>query len=157
MRRIVVLGMFLVLGVVPAAADTQVGQTNTATTKVYSFTMRGEGQVGVSLSWLNGGADLVMTLVCGETEPVVFGSATGGGLQRFAQINAGIPSDTPCEVGVTASRNGSKFWINIMQQADSPISARGRVPRTATGGFQAASNLTPAVFEQLERLVRISR
>jgi len=157
MRRTLVLGVLWVLMSVPAAAETLVGRVTTTITRLYTFTMVGGGQAGITLSWLDGRADLVMTLVCGDSEPVVFGSATGEGLNRFAQINAGIPPSVPCEVGVTASRNGSKYYINVMQQADTSIRARGRQPRTATSGFEPASNLTPVVVEQLDRLVRVSR
>ena len=61
MRHTLMLSALLLVVAIPAAADTHTGQTNTSTTRLYSFTMRGEGQVGITLSWLNGGADLVMT------------------------------------------------------------------------------------------------
>ena len=53
MTRGIVGAVLLVLLALPATADTQVGQTNTSSTKLYGFTMRADGP-GLMVTLLTG-------------------------------------------------------------------------------------------------------
>ena len=150
MRRMILLGLLLLFVVSPAAADTKVGQVDTQRILRYSFRPVG-GTVDITLSWLNGGADLVMVLVCDDDDPTVFGMAAGL-LTRFARINAGVVPNVECELGVTAARNGSKFWLNILMQTDTSVTGAGRTSRL--GVTEGVSNLSLAIDDQLFRLIR---
>ena len=128
-RRCVTVAL-LVLGLVvggtsPGWADTKTGRANRATEQLWSFLNGGTGETKVTLSWTNGNAYLLMILVCG-TDPLVFGVAASG-LNRYAEITAGVPQNTSCLVGVSTVRGASSYRIHLNQtvsEASRPATAR---------------------------------
>ena len=142
-RRCVTVAL-LVLGLVvggtsPGWADTKTGVANRATIQQWSFLNGGTGETKVTLSWTNGNAYLLMILTCG-TDPLVFGVAASG-LNRYAEITAGVPQNTSCVVAVTTLRGASSYRIHLNQtvsEASRPA-GRGRlaVPTASDGDLLA--------------------
>ena len=108
--------------------------------------------------WLNAGADLVLTMACGDgvDEPIPF-AAAGASQQRIATFKAGVPADFVCAVVVAAARNGSKYWLSIRCEADEGTNGAGRQPRRpalrATDGT-AADQVARQQAVRLRNLVR---
>ena len=90
-RRMMVLTLVAVLVAVPAAADTKLGTANPNTAQNWAFTPIGTGQVQIVLSWTRNNARLFMALVCGTSDPMTFGTASGT-VNRLAVPSGGRDS-----------------------------------------------------------------
>ena len=155
MRRIVVAGLLVLLMASPSAAQTERGRVNTATTDTYLWESDG-GQAIITLMWLNGGAELIMALVCGDgvDDPVTFGAAAGE-LQKFALINVGIPAGLVCAVAITAVRGGSQYFASFLSETDAIANGFGRIGRALPADVSGAH--AAALERQLNQLKRLSR
>ena len=126
----------------PASANTVVDQVGGQAMDTFAFNSTG-ATYEVTVMWTNGGADLLLTMACGDgvNDPIPFGAA-GASQQRIATFKAGVPADLVCTVVVAAARSGSKYWLSIRQEADQETNGAGRQPRMpslrATDGTAAA-------------------
>ena len=153
MNRFVLMLGFLFIFSISGNAQTKVSSVNDQNIKVYSFTSTG-GTVDVSISWLNQSANLIMVVACDEDDPTIFGGAAGG-LDRFARLQSGIPANLACELGVTSTVNGSKYWLNFASGTTASLARNqgGDVSR----GFDGSDNftaLTLAIENEIARLRR---
>ena len=130
MRTLLVL---LVIGVwisgVTVSADTKTGNANARTVQAWSFFNFDQGEAKITLSWTKAAADLIMVLTCGVSDPLTFGVAAAG-LNRYAEITAGVFQNTTCVVGVTSVRQGSAYRIHFNQTVSEVSSGLGRSPRS---------------------------
>ena len=142
MKKILAITLLsLVLGS-PATANTVVNQVGGQAMDAFTFNSSG-ATYEVTIMWLNGGADLLLTMACGDgaDEPIPF-AAAGASQQRIATFKAGVPADLVCTVVVAAAKSGSKYWLSIRQETDEGTNGAGRQPRMpslrATDGTAAA-------------------
>ena len=155
--RIVVITLLLLAPASVATADTVVDQVGGQAIDGFTFVSLG-GTYEVTVMWLNGGADLVLALVCsdGVAEPLPFGAAAAGH-QRIATLKAGVPPGVVCAIAVVAARNGSKYWLSIRREADEGTTGAGRQPRMpslrATDG-EAAARVAREQAVRLRNLLR---
>jgi len=106
--------------------------------------------------WLNGGADLIMALACGNgvSDPIPLGAAAGL-LEKLAIINAGTPEGLLCALAITSIRNGLKHCFSVLSQTDGTAKSNGRVHRALPSEISGAY---AAVLEkQLDELKRVAR
>ncbi len=134
-RRCVTVAL-LVIGLVvggtsPGWADTRTGSANPTTTQFWGFFNGGTGETKVTLSWTKSNAYLFMLLVCGDTEPLVYGAAASG-LNRYAEITAGVPPNSSCTVGVSSMRGRSGYRIHLNQTVSEVSRPEGRHQRLST-------------------------
>ena len=127
-KMLTMMFLLLVLGS-PATANTVVNQVGGQAMDIFTFDSVG-ATYEVTIMWLNGGADLVLAMACGDgvDEPIPF-AAAGASQQKIATFKAGVPADLVCAVVVAAARSGSKYWLSIRCEADEGTNAAGRQPR----------------------------
>ena len=128
MSRVISIGLLaviLLLCASPGWADTRTGQANRTTQQLWRFFNFGRGEAKVTLSWTKANANLVMVLVCGVTDPQTFGIAAAG-LNRYAEITAGVPASTTCLVGVSAATIPSAYRIHFNQTVSEISTPAGR-------------------------------
>ena len=125
--RMVGLTLVALLVGVPAAADTRVGVANMATSQNWAFTPTGTGQVQILLSWTNNNARLIMALVCDQSDPMVFGAASGT-VNRMAVIQVGVIPGLPCILGVSSIRGNSAYRVHFIRDLSQASAGRGRAP-----------------------------
>ena len=142
MRLFIVVACILAVSV-PALADTRNGAANSRTLQAWSFFNFGHGEAKITLSWTKSAATLIMVLTCGTADPQTFGIAASG-LNRYAEITAGVIQNTTCLVAVGSVRQGSAYRIHFNQTVSEVSSGRGRIPRAR------------AMESQLEALRRYS-
>lgn len=125
--RMVGLTLVAVLVGVPAAADTRTGSANTASSQNWAFTPTGTGQVQIILSWTNNNAQLIMALVCDDSDPMVFGAASGN-VNRLAVIQVGVIPGLSCILGVSSLRGNSAYRVHFIRDLSETSQGRGRTP-----------------------------
>ncbi len=126
-RRMIALTLVAVLVAVPAAADTKLGTANPNTAQNWAFTPIGTGQVQIVLSWTRNNARLFMALVCGTSDPMTFGTASGT-VNRLAVLQVGVIPDLPCILGVSSLRGGSAYRVHFLRDVSQTSQGRGRIP-----------------------------
>ena len=134
MRPFIIAACILAVST-PVLADTRTGSANSRTLQAWSFFNFGHGESKITLSWTKSAATLIMILTCGATDPLTFGIAASG-LNRYAEISAGVIQNTTCVVGVTSVRQGSAYRIHFNQTVSEISSGRGRRPTVRATGAQ---------------------
>ena len=134
MRPFIIAACILAMST-PVLADTRTGLANSRTLQAWSFFNFGHGESKITLSWTKSAATLIMVLTCGATDPLTFGIAASG-LNRYAEISAGVIQNTTCVVGVTSLRRGSPYRIHFNQTVSEVSSGRGRIPTVRATGAQ---------------------
>ena len=134
MRPFIIAACILAVST-PVLADTRTGSANSRTLQAWSFFNFGHGESKITLSWTKSAATLIMILTCGATDPLTFGIAASG-LNRYAEISAGVIQNTTCVVGVTSVRQGSAYRIHFNQTVSEISSGRGRIPTVRATGAQ---------------------
>jgi hypothetical protein len=112
-------------------------------------------QAILTLMWLNGGAELIMALVCGDgiSDPITFAAAAGE-LARFARIDVGIPAGLVCALAITAAIGGSQYFLSFLAEAEAIFNGFGRTPALAP---QLSDDHMAVLEKQLEQLTRLVR
>lgn len=127
-----VIALLLCLSAVPAFAQSRTTQSGTATRGVNSmFTIlpAGPGQVVATLTWDVAGANLVMAMACGSTEPLVY--AIAAGIQdRVARFEAGVSGSEACAIAVSSIDQTSTFRLHVMKTGDQAVN-----PSVSPAGF----------------------
>ncbi len=129
-------------------AATVSGKVGPGQTRAYAVDTKSSGQLLVTLFWKSKSSDLVLQVICNNE---VAGTATGRS-DRFQRLEVGVSSGRICEVGVSAIKGASKFWLNL-QYTGSSNSLQGktlRVLSTGSGEFGMLRNLSDP--ERLESL-----
>ena len=126
MQMVGLMLMALLVGA-PAAADTRVGSANMASSQNWAFTPTVTGQVQIVLSWTNNNAQLIMALVCDESDPMVFGVASGR-VNRLAVMQVGVIPGLPCILGVSSVRGNSAYRVHFLRDMSQISQGRGRAP-----------------------------
>jgi hypothetical protein len=135
---------------VDAQDETRTGQVSGDEIKAYAFTPSDSGQVTATLSWDNPSANLMLMLVCGNSEAVPFGAAAGQ-LDRTARLEAGILGLVQCMIGVSTFDEPATYRLNLQRSTDQTSR-----PTTATlhGVQPMSSSLVDArLLEQAERTI----
>ncbi len=129
MKTRMMMGLMLVavLVAVPVSADTKLGRANPNTAQNWAFTPIGTGQVQIVLSWTKNNARLFMALVCGTSDPMTFGTASGT-VNRLAVLQVGVIPDLPCILGVSSLRGSSAYRVHLMRDVSQASQGRGRNP-----------------------------
>ena len=151
---VVGLLLWMALGVVPVLADTKKGNANRSSRQFWTFVNSGVGETKITLSWTKAGSHVLMLLICDPTDPLVFGAA-GAGLDRYAELIAGLPPGAICLVSVTAlSGPATPYRIHLNQTISEASSGAGRMPRSATNHeLQALREHAEQKMNQLKRSV----
>ncbi len=121
-------------------AATVLGRVGCGQTKAYAFDSQSSGQLLLTLFWKTKGTDLVLQVVCDNE---VVGAATGRA-DRFQRIEVGLPAGRVCEVGVSAVKGSTPFWLNLQYTGNSSMSQAGhlRVVNTSSGRLSRLRELT---------------
>jgi hypothetical protein len=126
MRRLCFVGVLALLSLflsTPAhAAGTKTGTVKPGTDVYYRFTPSNYGQLMVTLNWNTQGANLIMVLVCGTSDPITFGAAAGR-LDRFARFESGVMKSQPCVLGVSTLDKETTYSLNTIRTANQTVSA----------------------------------
>ena len=149
--------LFTLLFQVSGFADTRTGNANLTSVQLWKVTPVGDGQLLITLSWGNAGADLAMVVVCGA-EPFIlpWGSALGG-LNGMAALNVGVLSDVPCLVGVSSLRRRSGYRIHFQHAVSQSSRGRGREPlQTTTTPGVKGSVMAAALEREMQQLKRLA-
>lgn len=100
-RTVAVIALLLLVVTAPASAQgTYTGTATPGAQQYYSFTPLESGPFTATLSWDNGGSNLLLILVCGTSDPIAFGAAAGR-MDRSARIESGLIGLNPCLLGVS--------------------------------------------------------
>ena len=125
--RMVGLTLAALLVGMPAAADTRTGSANPNSSQNWAFTPTVTGQVQIVLSWTNNNAQLIMALVCDDSDPMVFGVASGR-VNRVAMMQAGVIPGLSCILGVSSLRGNSPYRVHFIRDLSQASQGRGRSP-----------------------------
>ena len=68
---------------------------------------------------------MIVILDCDTSDPQVFGIAAAG-LNRYAEIVAGVPKNQTCLVGVTTVQGNTDYRVHFNQTASEISKSEGR-------------------------------
>ena len=154
--RMLAATLVLLLGASTSWADTRIGNANMNTVQSWSFTPTGTGQVQVVLNWTNNSARLTVIVVCGTSDPLVFGIA-GGNVNRLAMLQFGAVPGVQCLAGVSSLRGSSAYRIHFLRDVNQPSQGRGRAPLALDiNEAMPGSILAYTVERELDRLRQLS-
>ena len=118
----------LVLGLTtPLSADTRIGVAKAINLQSWSFINFGAGETKITVSWTKSAINVIVILVCGTSDPQVFGIAAAG-LNRYAEIVAGVPPNQTCLVGVSTVQGNTAYRVHFNQTVSEISKGEGRIP-----------------------------
>ena len=124
MRKIFFVAAFVTC-LAPGRAAAQGTYTDTVrpgvpNAKVYTFVPLQSGQFLGTLSWDSSAATLAMIVVCGNSDPQVFGVGSGT-LDRFARLEAGLLGGQQCAISVTSFDIAAAYRLNFQFTSANPF------------------------------------
>ncbi len=121
------LALSLLLSASVASADTRTGNANRRSVQSWSFVAGGTGQMQIIVNWTNTNARLLLLVLCGVDEPLVYGVASGS-VNRLGMVQFAAPPGVPCLAGVSAVRGSSAYRIHFLRDESATSTSQGRSP-----------------------------
>ena len=129
MKTTIIVALTLVLMSSVAGADTKTGIAKRNTLQLWAILSLAGGETKITVTWTKPPSDVATIVVCGSTDPLTFGVASGG-LNRYGEIVMGRPSGETCLIGVgTTSGPNTPYprgWWVPTHERDAGLQRFGR-------------------------------
>ena len=137
------------------AQTTQTGTITNGSIVYYSFTPPASGQLVATLSWDNQSSVLLFVLVCGTSDPMIYGVASGL-LDRTARLESGIVGLNPCIIAVSGTPGATAAYrLNVQRSTDQLATVQTATLRDVEP--RTARSVDAGLVEEAERALSVVR